>query len=449
VIKKSALQNIVLLILALMAFSCSHKEKAIARHSVTEKYPSPALHKDLDQLVSIIKKNHPAVYNFTDQKDFDQFVKQQSDKITDSMTITAFYQIVTPIITKIGCGHARTNLPEWLQNDNVTTFLPFQLFFENEKGYLISENNVEDQITAGDEIISIDGKTIPSLLKTFGTFISTDGDNASTKKAVLNSKWFNKFLAIEENFPKNYTITYRHAGNGSTQTTTIASLYTAFNFVTGKRGNSLLQFSEDSAKRSAMITIKSFSFYDKVDSFKRFIDSCFIQVSHAKIKNLILDLRGNTGGDPFCSSYLLSYLVQRPVPYYGQSYPGYEMLAKELPLPQNHFTGNLYTLIDGFCFSSTGHLTALMKYYHTGEFIGTETGGTFTCNDNSKLFVLTNTGIAIRVPTQTYSVAVHGLPRFRGILPDHYAENNLKDELSGIDKVKQVALETIKTESAH
>ena len=165
------------------------------------------------------------------------------------------------------------------------------------------------------------------------------------------------------------------------------------------------------------------------------------------IHSVILDLRDNSGGDPFCSSYLLAYLAKTPVPYYSESYVGYSELAKPIPLAANHFEGNVYTLINGNCFSSTGHLCALMKYHHFGKFIGSETDGTYTCNDNSMMVSLNNTGIQLRIARNIFSVAVKGIPRFRGISPDYPVENTLEDNIAGRDSAKSFALGLIKNEN--
>ena len=160
--------------------------------------------------------------------------------------------------------------------------------------------------------------------------------------------------------------------------------------------------------------------------------------------HVILDLRDNNGGDPFCSSYLLAYLEKTPVPYYSESYERYTELAKPIPMAANHFEGNIYTLINGNCFSSTGHLCALMKYHHIGKFIGSETGGTYTCNDNGAYFSLNNTGIQLRIARNSFSVAVNGIPRFKGISPDFPVDATLEDNIARKDAVMSYAMELIK-----
>mgnify|MGYP001814917250 CR=1 FL=1 len=53
--------------------------------------------------------------------------------------------------------------------------------------------------------------------------------------------------------------------------------------------------------------------------------------AHKGIDRLILDLRGNGGGDPFCASYLWAYLEPEALPYFEDHYGKYDTLANPVP----------------------------------------------------------------------------------------------------------------------
>lgn len=152
-------------------------------------------------------------------------------------------------------------------------------------------------------------------------------------------------------------------------------------------------------------------------------------------------LSGNAGGDPFCAAYLFSYLQHEPVPYFEKHYGRYDTLALPLPQPSGHFTGKLYTLIDGGGFSTTGHFCALLKYHGIGTFIGEETGATYTCTGSVTYPALEQTRIILGTArNQRYSVAVNGMDPRRGILPDHPVFPSPDDLESGRDAVFEFAL---------
>ena len=192
---------------------------------------------------------------------------------------------------------------------------------------------------------------------------------------------------------------------------------------------------------TSILTIRDFGYYQEPDKFKAFVDDAFDQIRRAGVRNLILDLRDNTGGDPVCTTHLLSYLEPFPVPYFARVYPGgYEPFAKPISRAPGAFTGRLFILVNGRCFSSTGHLCALLKYHKVGTFIGTETGGTYECNDASQEIHLRNTRLRLFVPRMTFTAAVRDMPRYAGVLPDIAVEPRVADYLAGKDPVKERAL---------
>jgi C-terminal processing protease CtpA/Prc len=190
-----------------------------------------------------------------------------------------------------------------------------------------------------------------------------------------------------------------------------------------------------------LLTINSFGYYGEVPMFKSFIDSVFQVIDQKGIDHLIMDLRGNGGGDPFCSSYLWGYLQHEPVPYFEDHYGKYDTLANNIPQPANHYQGKLYTLIDGLCFSTTGHFCGLLKYHQVGKFVGSETGATYTCTGNATYPALDETGIMVGTArVMRYTAAVKDMDTRRGIIPDYPVESTQKDLISGRDAVLEYAL---------
>jgi C-terminal processing protease CtpA/Prc len=137
------------------------------------------------------------------------------------------------------------------------------------------------------------------------------------------------------------------------------------------------------------------------------------------------------------------------VQYFADGTRFYDEFVVPRPVPEHVFTGELFVLIDGGCFSSTGHLSALLKYHGAGIFIGVETGGSFACNDASEGYTLKHTGLRIGLPRMTFRVATRGLAKGRGILPDHEIEPTIDDLISGRDVVREKAVSLIGTTERH
>jgi C-terminal processing protease CtpA/Prc len=190
----------------------------------------------------------------------------------------------------------------------------------------------------------------------------------------------------------------------------------------------------------AVLTIGSFGYYREHEKFFGFVDDAFERIARGGIRNLILDLRQNDGGDPFCAAHLFGYLEREPVPYFSRPYGRYARLSKPIPLAQNNFKGRIFFLIDGGCASTTGHLCGLLKYHSLGTFIGEETGATFFCHDAHTNLNLEHTGFQVGIARRTFSTAVRGLPGDRGIIPDFEVLPVPRDIAAGKDTVLEMAL---------
>lgn len=234
-------------------------------------------------------------------------------------------------------------------------------------------------------------------------------------------------------------MTYRLSGDEEAQSAVLSPV-TGATLAAARPYKPALSFDILDEKNTAIMSIDDFAFYDNNKRFVGFIDDAFEQIHTLNIKNLILDLRGNDGGYPFCTSHLLSYLALKPVPYFASFHLQYFKLTRPISLAEKRFQGNLLILIDGKCFSSTGHLCALMKYHNIGTFVGSETGGTFTCNDAVTEIELDNSKLTLQIARRSFAVAVEGMPRNRGILPDYPVEPKIADLIDGRDTVKEFAL---------
>ena len=191
-----------------------------------------------------------------------------------------------------------------------------------------------------------------------------------------------------------------------------------------------------------MLKIRTFLFPARRD-YEAFIDQCFATLAENNTRALILDLRGNWGGDPEASSYVFARLIGKPARYFEEGTPLYTALARPIPPAPNAFTGMLVVLTDGACFSSTGHLCSLLRFHERGFFVGEETGGSWTTTDGSQDYPLRRTGMRLHSSNAAFRTAVTGLPFGRGIKPDLEAAAEIGDLLAGRDLAMELAEWTI------
>ncbi len=407
-----------------------------------DRFNREELMEDFQQFRKILEENHCCLYEYSSKAKMDSLFDLSYNRISDSMRPEEFFRLLAPITAWIGCMHTATWMQGGFFSQQADNMFPLQVrLIDN---YLVVTGSYNDsaEVPGGSIILEINGLPATTIVKHLRSITSADALNPWFKDAQLTRR-FSMFYASYFGFPDKYVVTYALPGRKTSATATLtpATIDAVRKVVFAHFSGPPLRLDIMEEKSTAVMTLETFIYYDKVDYFRHFMDSSFLVIKEKGIRNLILDLRGNGGGDPFCAVILLSYLEKKPVPYFAEPYGRYADLALPVPLAENHFTGNLYTLIDGSCGSTNGHFCALLSYHRIGRFIGTPSGATYKCNAGRQTeFRLDNTQFIITVARSTYSAAVVGMDKRKPIMPDILVADTYKSFLEGRDVIMERAL---------
>jgi hypothetical protein len=412
------------------------------------KYPvtfsKAELQEDYCQMKEALETYHPALYEFTSKEKFDILSEDQYKLINDGLSIEEYHKILEPPIAAVGCGHTGIWLPNnyWYVAPN--KYFPLKLKFIGNKVFSAGQYKDSLPIPVGSEIHSINKRLINEIVDTLIANHRADGFNHAFKSARVEKK-FSKLFALQFGFPDKFEVQFIPPGTNQIKKEVLKPVNVNVINLYQLRG-SLLEIDLREDISTAVLTINTFIYYDQLEMFKSFIDSAFNEIQGKNIKNLVIDLRGNDGGDPFCSTYLLSYIEKEPVRYFSEPHGNYKPLSDPIPIADSHFEGNVYTLIDGNGFSTIGHLCAVLKYNNICTFVGTELGSTYVCNGATKNITLKNTRMILwTAHRHSYSAAVDGMDKRRGIIPDYTVEPTVEDLIEGRDTVKEFTLKLIET----
>jgi C-terminal processing protease CtpA/Prc len=209
---------------------------------------------------------------------------------------------------------------------------------------------------------------------------------------------------------------------------------------------------------------------------KESIEDCFRQMAERKTTTLILDLRGNQGGEDERGLQLFSHLVSKPFRYYDKiianhlefrlsqyterpvrlpegdfrktaagrySSAAHPMLGIQQPRPP-YFAGKVIALMDGGSFSATCDFLSALHAAKRATFLGTETAGDYYGNSSIQFAMVTlpNTRLDIRIPLLTVYLSRKN-PSAKpdhGIMPDILIEPSVQDLISGRDPAMERAL---------
>jgi hypothetical protein len=386
-----------------------------------------------------LEELHPALYDYIAEETLDSLFIDRYNRIDTALELNDYYKLVQSLIERVGCGHTKLWIPSDYWNTAPRRLFPIRILKSQGRFFVSGYYSSPQKVPVGSEILKINKKPVTEIFKELEAITSSDAYIKSFKSKIAE-KHFSKRYALYYGYPEFFSVEYIAPGELSEIENDVKPVSIEDVNTIPDRGSELsLKILKN--RSTAILTINTFIYYDRLEMFKSFADSSFKEIRDEGVNNLILDLRGNDGGDPFCASYLLSYLESSPVPYFAEPYGRYAKLAEPIPLAGNNFKGSLFTLIDGLGFSTTGHFCGLLKYHKIGKFIGSETGATFTCTGNVRYINLKNTKLIFGTARERrYTAAVKDMDRQRGVLPDYPVEQSPEDLIANKDTVLDFAL---------
>jgi len=334
----------ILLASLLTLLSCITDSKGKQKYTVeNEKFSVKELQSDFKQFRKFLEDSHPQLYRFTSQKTFDSLFEEHYRIINDSMTTQEFYRILAPLVARVGCGHTSLWTPGRYWDRALQRMFPLGVFARDGQLFVIHSYNQESPVAYGSQVMSINGMAASYLVEEMLGNIWSDGFIMTKKYKRLNNV-FPYLYALNYGYPERFEIVVREEGRE--RKINIAPL--SRKAITAHRDSLVTSgtirredlFMELKDELSAVLTIRTFSYYNDNEGFNRFIDSSFQVIRDNDIQNLVIDLRGNDGGDPFCSSHLLTYLQKKPIIYFREPYGHYARLNKPLPMAEHPFKGS-------------------------------------------------------------------------------------------------------------
>ncbi len=411
----------------------------------TLRFAKSVLQKDFQQMRQTLEQNHAALYEYISKEAMDSLMDHQHSQIQDSMAIHEFFVLLTPIVARIGCGHTTVWMPMYYWEQVPDHLFPLQIRLIEDRVVVAGGYGEEPQVPRGSVILQLNGRPMDEIIAEMKSNYPADAAHPYfIEKAV--ERRFPMIYARRFGFPAAYRIVYALPGSKSRETMMLRpeknEAVRAVVFKNFRHPELSLALMED--KNCAVMKVESFIFYDRVPFFSGFVDSCFQVIQEKRIRNLILDLRGNDGGDPFCAVPLFAHLAPEPLPYFAEPYGKYSEFANPIPRAGNAFSGNLLVFLDGRCFSTNGHFCALLKFHRIGRFIGTPSGATYTCNAGRNTHIdLDNTKIMLYFGRSSFAAAVEGMDKRSPIMPDIPVHETYKDFLAGRDSYFETAMQLL------
>lgn len=405
-------------------------------------YNIERLKEDFRFFRTTLEKNHPRLYEFTAKSEFDSFLDSLYATITSSMTEIQFRYFLLPVIAKVHCGHTVLSPSIQFSQYRPVAYQPFVLYYKGNRAFIRKSTDIS--LVPGTEVLSINDVPVSKRIENLLERVSGDGIHTSVQYHIMNQPMSWMSYNMPDWFAvNNYKLLVKNLLNDSTKEVSLKSASTQelSKMIPPPIMQNNFKLSAD--KQTGILNYPSINYPN--DSIRNdFLNNIFRDIKEKKISNLIIDVRGNSGGSPTNTAFLLKYLMKKEFVYSNITRMSeYAALAEPIALSKNRFTGKLYILIDGGCGSSTGHFLSMVKYYKLGSLIGELSSSTYSCNNDGLPHAFPNTGLILNCPFDVYETAVNGFDHAKGIPPDFEVKNSRIDVLKGKDRVMEFALKHV------
>lgn len=379
------------------------------------------LNADFDSLLISIEEIHPNMFANISKEVFDLKVIQARNSIKDSMTRMEFFIIAAPVVACLQDGHTHMQFPGndiSLVQDKLFPF-PVNVSWRDSTAR-VSDDRSEPKsgIPVGAQILEINQRPIQQILGKMYNLVSGEKVFFKNYNTEVNFTRYLYLLYHDTAFSISYKyenqifskivagipVNQRYPSSSPVQTTPSNQ---------PKRDISLnLKILPDSS--IAIITL----YYFPKDNWYPGLDSVFRAIREQKIRDLIIDIRNNGGGNSAKGDYFFQYISKVPYKQFGTTTirtsrkqiefhkSFYNMVDTTsigikhwpsgdlVPLRKTEYKfnkGNVYLLTSNNTYSSAASFSWAFKYFKMGTIVGEETGGMAVCFGDVIMQTLPNT----------------------------------------------------------
>ncbi len=408
---------------------------------------SPALmREDLTELASNIKLHHPRPFRVISEERFDELVAEGTASLDENANRADLLWAMSGILSSIGCAHS--SMPHFNQEDaliEVGQRFPVEVRMYGGRLFVMDPLSNADQLSIGQEIVSINGISVADLRNEIFAHIGADTNIPNFKEPAFNF-YATSYLTYALNFAESYELTVR----GDTKPITLAPLedFSPKPIISPQAEcQESLCYSIDEQRNIGIMTIRSFDYYGSDGQiFADFTAAAFDDLAASNRAGLLIDVRGVLGGSGLVGSYLLRHLAKEPFAYFDNemSDPRGNEGLQELQRPiSTGFEGPTYILMDGLTVSSVSHFLALAKENNIATLIGEPSGGGKSTSDGKIRLAASHSGITYTVARMRFDVAAPSLSIDEAVRPDIRLAYSLDDVLKRSDTMRDNALDLL------
>ena len=447
------LKTFVLIALIFISIHTSASEASFNQQQVLE---------DISNLYESLIETHYNPYAYISKKQLKRQYKTLKSSVTkSSYSLLETIKLYQQLVSSINNGHTEIDFPAasyFKYAESGGTLFPMEITIEDNKALIRANHSIQSSIKKGTELLEINGQPISAILNEIYPLISAE--RQYFKNAKLEVYTFPRYYWYAYGQQDSFVITVRNQDSVTQHTVEAIDVFDDFE---AKKDEILdaqpqIDFFDDTAY------LNPGHFSGNESKYQQFIENAFAEINAKASKNLIIDLRNNSGGNDSFSDYLVSYIADKAFkwnsefslrtstllkqdtkinrdltkPYWrsimdNETGTQYEFqFDQHPPVSKNkRYKGKVYVLVNRHSHSQAAVTAAQIQDYGWGLVVGEETGDYATLYASQFQYALPNTGIVVKI-SKGYIVRVNGSKKPTGVIPTIIIKDHLLDETDEI-----------------
>lgn len=491
--------------------------KRSAEDVLASKAFSPAqLKEDFEIFKKTLTAIHPGIHRYQTPASLEKLFAEFAADLNNPLAENEFFLRLARLTSQIHCGHTYLNpnnqnalLRERIFNGK--TYLPFYFRILDGK-IVVTENAAPVALARGSEIRKINGVPAREIIEKLLTVTNADGKNTlahRTSQIELTRFTAERYAHFDWYFPlvfpldkPSFTIEAVDTASGKRTTFDIPAMTKPARTAEIEKRYGKAPSYDDGWKfeirENSIGYLKienSITWRLKKIKFKEFLADAFAELRAKAVKNLIIDLRGNDGGDSSIGFELARYLAKSELPPYAESRRLVRNVAAQpdllknldtysedlkanlrngLPtnvfkqtengffeiLPNekvttypkvapaaNNFRGETFVIADASNASATFSFLKFVKENRLARVVGEESGGNLQGINGGNYYFLNLPHSKIEIDIPVYFFAPLAAQKDSPVVPDFRLVPTVRDIADGIDAEMKFILKKIKQKS--
>lgn len=434
------------------------------------RFEPAALREDFGQLYRQLQEAHFDLYAYADRRRVDALHREMEAALDAPLTRLEAKVRFELFASRFRMGHTRVESPmaEWRRHlASGGRSFPLQLRIVDGRSHVAANLSGVAGPAPGDELLSIDGVPMGRWLERAERHVSAETDYLAHSLMEYD---FALYHWVEAGAPASYDLVFRNGSSAPRRMRLPARTQAELDAARTAQPPVLdtgvpLRLARMLDARVAYLRPGPFYNADArtaadqwdVSGFRSFIDGAFATFAKAGADRLIIDLRGNPGGDNLFSDVLIAWIATRPFRFasafrirvsetstaanaariardaeaagpisrrFAELYSGVPagtVVDFEIPLAHPRsgggFRGPVFVLIDRQSYSNAVAVAATIQDYRFGTVCGEETADLATTYGAMEQFRLRHTGLMVGYP-KARIIRPNGDLRARGVTPD-------------------------------